>query len=69
MATINKSAEVYRRNAYLNRGVDIETKEGSCKRYQRNNLLSARRDDRLTAGRPGKWLPYLPGAYSSDLRC
>jgi hypothetical protein len=67
MAVINKSAETYRRNAYLKRGVDIETKQGSCKRYQTNNLRSARRDDRLTAGRPGKWLPSLPGSHSSDL--
>jgi hypothetical protein len=68
MATINKSAEVYRRNAYLKRGIDIESKQGTCKRYQSNKLKSARRDDRLTGGRPGKWLPYLPGSYSSDLQ-
>jgi hypothetical protein len=67
MATINKSAEYYRYTAKLARGQDIESSQGTCKRYQTNNILSAKRDDRLTHGRPGKWLPYLPGSYSSDL--
>jgi len=63
---INKSAKTYRYNSKLKKGEEIENKEGSLKRYSAITL-SSKRDDRLTGGRPGKWLPYLRSSYSQEL--
>lgn len=62
---INKSAKTYRYNSKLKRGEDIENNEGSLKRYSAVTK-SAKRADRLTGGRPGRWLPYLRSSYSQD---
>jgi len=63
---INRSAAEYMYRANLNRGVDLENKQGTCKRFPTGISDSHRRADRLTNGRPGKWLPHLPDSYSSS---